>query len=95
MLNGPSYRELVKDFWVRAKVYDEDAAKLEEWEKIAENPSLKGKTRKQMGLEDFKRIEIRSAVIGIRVTVIEEVIAKATRCSNYGKFQLKVKKNSP
>jgi len=46
ILNGPSYKELVIDFWVRAEVYDEDATKGEEWEKIAENPSLKGKTRK-------------------------------------------------
>ena len=44
MLNGPSYRELIKDFWVRAELYDEDAPKLEEWQKIEENPSLKGKT---------------------------------------------------
>ena len=58
MLNRPSYKELVKDFWVRAKVYDKEAAKGEKWEKIAKNPSLKGKTRQEMGLEEFKRTEI-------------------------------------
>jgi hypothetical protein len=30
MLNGPSYTELVKDFWVREKVYDQEAAHGEE-----------------------------------------------------------------
>jgi len=30
MLNGPTYVTLVKDFWVRAEVYDVEAAKEEE-----------------------------------------------------------------
>jgi len=30
MLNGPTYVKLVKDFWVRAEVYDLEAAKAEE-----------------------------------------------------------------
>ena len=30
MLNGPTYEELVKYFWVRAEVYNKEAAKLEE-----------------------------------------------------------------
>jgi len=30
MLNGPSYKELVKDFWVRVEVYDEKASKAED-----------------------------------------------------------------
>jgi hypothetical protein len=47
-----------------------------------------------MGPEDLKKVEIRSAVMGIRVTITEEVIIKAARYSNSGKFQLKVKKNS-
>jgi len=85
---------LVKDFWVRAEVYDEEAAELEEWQKITEDLRLKGKTRKDMGLEDFKKVEIRSAMLGIRVTIKEEIIAKAARCSRTGKFQLGVKKNN-
>jgi len=31
MLNGPTYVKLVKDFWVRAEVYDLEAAKAEEF----------------------------------------------------------------
>jgi len=41
-----------------------------------------------MGLQEYKRMEIRSGLMGIDVTIIEEVIAKAARCSNNGKFQL-------
>jgi len=55
MLNGPMYEELVKHFWVRASIYDLDAAKLEEKEKILINPSLEGKTREEMGLKEFTR----------------------------------------
>jgi len=30
MLNGPTYKTLVRHFWVRAHIYDRNAAKLEE-----------------------------------------------------------------
>ena len=55
MLNGPRYVNLVKDFWVRAEVYDQEAAILEETQAVASDPSLKGKSRKDMGLEDHIR----------------------------------------
>ena len=54
-------------------------AKLEETQVVARDPSLKGKSRKEMGLEPYKRLEIRSAVMGIPITIAEEVIAKACR----------------
>jgi len=46
MLNGPTYVNLVKDFWVRAEVYDQEAAILEERQVVARDASLKGKSRK-------------------------------------------------
>jgi len=55
MLNGPTYVTLVKDFWVRAEVYDVDAAKDEELQAVTKDPSLRGKTRKEMGLEPFRQ----------------------------------------
>jgi len=55
MLSGPTYEELVKELWVKAEVYDRKAAKMEEFEKIARDPSLKGKTRADMGLKEFTR----------------------------------------
>jgi len=33
-LNGPTYLKLVKDFWVRAEIYDVDAAKVEELQAV-------------------------------------------------------------
>ena len=86
MLNGPTYVKLVKDFWVRAEVYDVDAAKVEELQAVARDPSLKGKTRKEMGLEPFRQTEIRSAVMGIPITITEEVIAKACKVASTGRF---------
>jgi len=71
MLNGPTYVKLVKDFWVRAEVYDLDAAKVEKHHVVARDPSLKGTTRKEMGLEPFRQTEIRSAVMGIPITIKE------------------------
>jgi hypothetical protein len=54
MLNGPTYKTLVRHLWVRAYVYDRAASKLEETQKVMLNPSLEGKTREKMGLEPFK-----------------------------------------
>jgi len=86
MLNGPTYVKLVKDFWIRAEVYDLEAAKAEELQTVTRNHSLKGKTRKEMGLEPFRQIEIRSVVMGIPLTITEEVIAKACRVASTGRF---------
>ena len=58
----------------------------EEDEAIVKDPSLKGKTRQEMGLESFRQTEIRSTVMGIPVTITEEVIAKACRVTPTGRF---------
>jgi len=95
MLNGPTYVKLVKDLWVRAEVYDLDAAKVEELQAVTKNPSLRGKTRKEMNLEPFRQTEIRSAVMGIPITITEEVIAKACRVAPTGRFLWNVSRNHP
>jgi len=95
MFNGPTYVKLVKDFWVRAEVYDVDAAKVEELQVVARDPSLRGKTRKEMSLEPFRQTEIRSAVMGIPITIIEEVIAKACRVAPTGRFLWNVSRKHP
>jgi len=86
MLNGPTYVTLVKDFWARAEVYDVEAALDEEDKAMIRNPSLRGKTRQEMGLESFRQTEIRSTVMGIPITITEEVIAKACRVAPTGRF---------
>ena len=95
MLNGPTYVKLVKDFWVRAEVYDMDAAKVEELQVVARDPSLRGKTRKEIGLEPFRQTEIRSTVMGIPITIIEEVIAKACRVAPSGRFLWNISRKHP
>jgi len=64
MLNGPTYMNLVRHFWVRAQVYNRKAAQLEMDEKVLIDPSLKGKTREEMGLEPFTRTEMQSSIMG-------------------------------
>jgi len=43
MLNGPTYVELVKDFWARAEVYDEEAANNEDLKAVTQDPSFRRK----------------------------------------------------
>ena len=40
MLNGPTYVNLVKEFWIRAEVFDVDLAKTQEREAVSRNLSL-------------------------------------------------------
>jgi hypothetical protein len=86
MLNGPTYEAMVRHFWVRASIYDKDASIAEEREKVLLYPSLKGKTRKEMGLEPFKYTEIRSSICGIPVVIAEWHIASVLGVEAYGKY---------
>ena len=95
MLNRPTYVTLVKDFWVRVEVYDVDATKDEELQAVIKDPSLRGNTRKEMGLESFRQTEIRSAVMGIPITNTEEVIAKSCRVTATGRFIWNANRNHP
>jgi len=95
MLNGPTYITLVNDFLVRAEVYDVGAAKEEELKVVIKDPSLRGKTRKEMGLESFGQTEIRSSVIGIPITITEEVIVKACRVTATGRYIWNANRNHP
>jgi len=87
MLDGPSYENLVKYFWVRVEIYDKYAAKAEEDHLVLLNHDLKGKSRTEMGLKKFRRTEIHSNVMGIPITINEEVIGRACRRSVEGAFQ--------
>jgi len=87
MLNGPSYLNLVKHFWVRAEIYDLYAARLEEHEKVLIDPTLEGKTREELGLKPFTCTEIRSSIMGIPTSITEEVIARAIIRSAEGSFE--------
>ena len=86
MLNGPTYLTLVRHFWVRAKIYDLKASQLEMDEKVLIDPSLEGKTREEMGLEPFRREEIRSSTTGIPVVVLVNTTAGVIRRASEGRF---------
>jgi len=86
MLNGPTYMNLVRHFWVRAQVYDRKAAQLEMDEKVLIDPSLAGKIREEMGLEPFTVTKIRPSIMGISVFISEEVIAWVIRRASEGRF---------
>jgi len=72
-----------------------EAAKEEEIKVVIRDPSLKGKTRHEMGLDSFKQTEIRSSVMGIPITITEEVIAAACRVTATGRFIWNASKNHP
>lgn len=86
MLNGPTYKELVNYFWVRAEIYDKHAAKMEEDEKVLIDPSLERKTRVEMGLKECTITEMRRTVMGIPITIREEVTGKNFKRDVDGKF---------
>jgi len=86
MLNGPTYMNLVRHLWVRAPVYDRNAAQLEMDEKVLIDPSLAGKSREEMGLKPFTVTKIRSSIMGISVFISEEQIAWVIRRASEGRF---------
>ncbi|MCI63737.1 LRR receptor-like serine/threonine-protein kinase RCH1, partial [Trifolium medium] len=49
MLNGPIYSRMVKEFWMKAEVFDELSARMQEEELVRNDPTMKGKTREEMG----------------------------------------------
>jgi hypothetical protein len=87
MLNGPSYLNLINNFWVTAKIYDRHATKLEEQEKVLINPSMAGNTREELDLKPFTCVEIQSSIMGIPITIYEEIIARAIRRTAEGSFK--------
>jgi hypothetical protein len=89
MLNGPTYVNLVKDFWLKAEVYNEKPVKVAG----KQAGSKKGKMEIELNPTSFSSLEIRSEVMGIPVTITEEIIAKACRMNAEGRFQEIVKKD--
>ena len=94
MLDGQSYKNLVKYFWVRAEIYDKHATKAEEDHMVLLHPKLKGKSRAEMGLKKFKRTEIRFNVMEIPINITEEVIGKICRRTIEGAFQWNLNKKT-
>jgi hypothetical protein len=84
VLNGPIYTELVKEFWMKAKIitrgsYNEAIAML-----VKEKPELQGKNHKEMGVRPFLGVKIESYVAGLRVSIKMEHILEALKLSSNG-----------
>ncbi|KAK2352371.1 hypothetical protein QL285_096365 [Trifolium repens] len=69
LLNGPTYTEMVKEFWMKASVITRDVYNKKVREKIEENPELKDRTPEEMGLRSFVSTEIESFVAGFRISI--------------------------
>ncbi|KAK2448835.1 hypothetical protein QL285_008082 [Trifolium repens] len=69
LLNGPTYTELVKEFWMKASVITKDVYIQRIRNMVAEKPELQGKTPEQMGLKPFTTTEIESFVAGFRISI--------------------------
>ncbi|XP_058786331.1 uncharacterized protein LOC131660967 [Vicia villosa] len=94
MLNRATFPYLVKDFWVRAEIYDGDVAAIEEIHKVTNNRELKGKSRDEMGLPEFKEVEINYELMGVDVTITLNHISKLLGMEIVGRYALNTKVNN-
>ncbi|KAK2414646.1 hypothetical protein QL285_037216 [Trifolium repens] len=69
LLNGPTYTELVKEFWMKASVITRDVYDKKVREKMEEHPEWKERTPEEMGLRSFYSTEIESFVAGFRISI--------------------------
>ncbi|WJX13173.1 hypothetical protein P8452_03594 [Trifolium repens] len=69
LLNGPTYTEMVKEFWMKATVINKDVYIQRIKDMVEEKPELQGKTPEQMGLKPFTSTEIESFVAGFRISI--------------------------
>ncbi|KAK2455615.1 hypothetical protein QL285_003050 [Trifolium repens] len=69
LLNGPTYTELVKEFWMKASVITRDVYDKKVREKMEKHPEWKERTPEEMGLRSFYSTEIESFVAGFRISI--------------------------
>jgi hypothetical protein len=87
LLNGDIYPTLVKDFWLRAEVFDREASRRELEAKIAEDPENNfGKSRSELGQEPFSGTIIKSTVMGLKARITRGDLAQLLNVPNKGKF---------
>ncbi|MCI06358.1 hypothetical protein A2U01_0027417, partial [Trifolium medium] len=76
---------MVKEFWMKAQVFDEVSARMEEEDMIRKDPKLKGKTRKEMGLNNFSGTVIKSVLTGLEITISRAHLARLLNVEDCGK----------
>ncbi|MCH95101.1 hypothetical protein A2U01_0016075, partial [Trifolium medium] len=78
---------------MKSIVYDEYEARLDEEWVVEKNPKLQGKTRKEMGLEEYKEVEIRSTVAGLDIVITKAHFVKLLGLEDKGKIISEYKDN--
>ncbi|KAK2449980.1 hypothetical protein QL285_009123 [Trifolium repens] len=68
-LNGPTYSELVKEFWMKASVITRDIYNKKVKETMEKHPEWKERTPEEMGFRSFYSTEIESFVAGFRISI--------------------------
>ncbi|KAK2429014.1 hypothetical protein QL285_027489 [Trifolium repens] len=86
VLNGPTYTELIKEFWMKASVITREKYNTNIRRLIKERPELQGKTPAEMGLRPFVSTEIESFVAGFRVSIRLAHIYEALKLLDDGLF---------
>ncbi|KAK2457599.1 hypothetical protein QL285_004853 [Trifolium repens] len=84
LLNGPTYTEMVKEFWMKASVITRDVYDKKVKEKMKENPEFKERTPEEMGLRSFISTEIESFVAGFRISIRLSHILEALKLKRDG-----------
>jgi len=86
MLNGLTYSELVKYFWVRAEVIDNRAPDEELRRARAHDPRNANKSRKELGKKDFFKAKIRSFALEALLVVTKGLISKLIKVDEFGAY---------
>jgi len=86
MLDGPTYSELVKYFWVRAKMFDKRTVDKELRRARAHDPRNANKSRKELGLKEFFETKIRSSVLEALLVVTKGLISKLLKVDESGMY---------
>ncbi|WJX66627.1 hypothetical protein P8452_51166 [Trifolium repens] len=84
LLNGPTYTEMVKEFWMKASVITRDVYDRKVKEKMKENLEFKERTPEEMGLRSFISTEIESFVAGFRISIRLSHILEALKLKRDG-----------
>jgi hypothetical protein len=84
VMNGPTYSDLIKEFWMTASIITKEIYNKKIKELIRKRPELEGRTPKEMGLRPFVSTEIESFVAGFRVSIRVAHIYEALKRSGGG-----------
>ncbi|KAK2363161.1 hypothetical protein QL285_088170 [Trifolium repens] len=84
ILNGPTYTELIKEFWMKASIITRESYNDYVKRLIKEKPEFRGKSPADMGLRPFVGIEIESYVARLRVSIRLEHIYEALKLTSDG-----------